>query len=86
MGKLGNVKSVNSKKINNISDACSICFKENIKIYREPYGLNHFRIVIDYDGRKKAGEEIYDVKSDANRLSKKIFDLYVNIATKILDR
>jgi hypothetical protein len=80
------MKDASPKKINSISEATSICFKENIKIVREIVGKSQFRIVIDYNGRKKVGQELYHVDGDQKKLNKKILELYVSIANNIQNR
>lgn len=66
-----------------ISDACGICFKQNIKITREIVSTQEFVIVIDYDGRKKVGTMRYHVTRDKQKLDNKIKELYVQIAEQI---
>ena len=69
-----------------ISDACSICFNNNVFVYRVPIGNDSMKIEVDYDGRKKLGSEIYKWKTDQKEMNEKIYELYVTIAKQIQNR
>lgn len=69
-----------------ISDACSICFKHNVFVYRVPISNDSMKIEVDYDGRKKLGSEIYKWKTDQKEMNEKIYELYVTIARQIQNR
>lgn len=66
-----------------ISEACSVCFKKNIKIYRVPINTTQFIIELNYDGRIKRGTETYDAKKDQQKMSDVIRKMYVTIALSI---
>lgn len=63
-----------------------VCIRNNIKVYPIIYDLNHLKIEIDYDGRKKQGEEIYNWKTQQKQLQKKIIELYEILARNIQGR
>jgi len=63
-----------------------VCIRNNIKVYPIIYDLNHLKIEIDYDGRKKQGEEIYNWKTQQKQLQKKIIELYEILAQNIQSR
>lgn len=63
-----------------------VCIRNNIKVYPIIYDLNHLKIEIDYDGRKKQGEEIYNWKTQQKQLQKKIIELYEILARNIQSR
>jgi hypothetical protein len=63
-----------------------VCIRNNIKVYPIIYDLNHLKIEIDYDGRKKQGEEIYNWKTEQKKLQKKIIELYEILAQNIQSR
>jgi len=67
-------------------DAMVVCIRNNIKVYPIIYDLNHLKIEIDYDGRKKQGEEIYNWKTQQKQLQKKIIELYEILAQNIQSR
>lgn len=67
-------------------DAMVVCIRNNIKVYPIIYDLNHLKIEIDYDGRKKQGEEIYNWKTQQKQLQKKIIELYEILARNIQGR
>lgn len=67
-------------------DAMVVCIRNNIKVYPIIYDLNHLKIEIDYDGRKKQGEEIYNWKTEQKQLQKKIIELYEILARNIQGR
>jgi hypothetical protein len=63
-----------------------VCIRNNIKVYPIIYDLNHLKIEIDYDGRKKQGEEIYNWKTQQKQLQNKIIELYEILAQNIQSR
>ena len=67
-------------------DAMVVCIRNNIKVYPITYDLNHLKIEIDYDGRKKQGEEIYNWKTQQKELQNKIIELYEILARNIQSR
>jgi hypothetical protein len=67
-------------------DAMVVCIRNNIKVYPIIYDLNHLKIEIDYDGRKKQGEEIYNWKTQQKQLQNKIIELYEILAQNIQSR
>ena len=67
-------------------NAMVVCIRNNIKVYPIIYDLNHLKIEIDYDGRKKQGEEIYNWKTQQKQLQKKIIELYEILARNIQSR
>ncbi len=67
-------------------DAMVVCIRNNIKVYPIIYDLNHLKIEIDYDGRKKQGEEIYNWKTQQKQLQNKIIELYEILARNIQSR
>ena len=67
-------------------DAMVVCIRNNIKVYPIIYDLNHLKIEIDYDGRKKQGEEIYNWKTQQKQLQNKIIELYEILARNIQRR
>jgi hypothetical protein len=44
------------------------------------------KIEIDYKGRKKLGTEVYKWRTDKDKMTEKIQELYVTIAKQIQDR
>ena len=68
------------------NDAMVVCIRNNIKVYPIIYDLNHLKIEIDYDGRKKQGEEIYNWKTQQKQLQNKIIELYEILARNIQGR
>jgi len=68
------------------NDAMVVCIRNNIKVYPIIYDLNHLKIEIDYDGRKKQGEEIYNWKTQQKQLQNKIIELYEILAQNIQSR
>jgi len=72
--------------LENIGECMSICLQNNIKVYPIPYDLNHLKIEVDYDGRKKQGEEIYNWKTQQKQLQDKIIQLYEILARNIQSR
>lgn len=69
-----------------ISEACSVCFKNNIKIYRVPINTTQFIIELNYDGRIKRGTETYSATKDQQKMSDVIRRMYVTIASSILSK
>ena len=63
-----------------------VCIRNNIKVYPIIYDLNHLKIEVDYDGRKKQGEEIYNWKTQQKQLQNKIIELYEILARNIQSR
>jgi hypothetical protein len=63
--------------------AIVVCIRNNIKVYPVIHDLNHLKIEIDYDGRKKKGEEIYNWKTQQKELQNKIIELYEILAKNI---
>lgn len=74
--------------LNNISEYMSLCFHNNVKVYPVVYDLHHLKIEVDYNGRKKQGEVIYNWKSktEQKQMQKKICELYETIARNIQSR
>jgi len=68
------------------NDAMVVCIRNNIKVYPIIYDLNHLKIEIDYDGRKKQGKEIYNWKTQQKQLQNKIIELYEILAKNIQSR
>jgi hypothetical protein len=68
------------------NDAMVVCIRNNIKVYPIIYDLNHLKIEVDYDGRKKQGEEIYNWKTQQKQLQNKIIELYEILAKNIQSR
>lgn len=62
------------------------CIRNNVKIYPVMYDKYHFKIEIDYDGRKKQGSEMYKWKTEQKQLLQKIKELYENIGQNIQSR
>lgn len=62
------------------------CIRNNIKVYPIIYDLNHLKIEVDYDGRKKQGEEIYNWRTQQKKLQNKIIELYEELGKKIQSR
>jgi len=67
-------------------DATRICFKERVFIYRVPISNDSMKIEIDYKGKKKLGTEIYNWKTDQDKMDNKIKELYETIAKQIQNR
>lgn len=66
--------------------AIVVCIRNNIKVYPVVYDLNHLKIEVDYDGRKKQGQEIYNWKTQQKQLQNKIIELYEILARNIQGR
>jgi len=79
------MKNVDSDYISFV-EATQLCFRNRIYIYRVPIGLDSMKIEIDYDGRKKLGTEVYKWKTDQQKMSDRVHELYVSIARQIRDR
>tara|TARA_R110000803_G_scaffold25234_1_gene60273 strand:+ start:6057 stop:6296 length:240 start_codon:yes stop_codon:yes gene_type:complete len=79
------MKNVNSDYLS-LVDATRICFKKSIFIYRVPISNDSMKIEIDYKGRKKLGTEVYKWRTDKDKMTEKIQELYVTIAKQIQDR
>ena len=56
-------------------NAMVVCTRNNIKVYPIIYDLNHLKIEVDYGGRKKQGEEIYNWKKKKNQKKKKLMKI-----------
>jgi hypothetical protein len=67
-------------------NAMVVCTRNNIKVYPIIYDLNHLKIEVDYGGRKKQGEEIYNWKTQQKELQNKIIELYEILARNIQSR
>ncbi len=62
------------------------CFNNNIKIYPVVHDRQHFKIEIDFAGRKKLGKETYNWKTQQKELQHKIKELYYEIYKRIQNR
>jgi len=62
------------------------CIRNNIKVYPIIHDLNYLKIEVDYDGRKKQGEEIYNWRTQQKKLQNKIIELYEELGKKIQSR
>jgi hypothetical protein len=71
---------------NDISNVMHECFDNDIKIYPVVYDKLHFKIEIDFAGRKKLGKEKYNWKTQQKELQKKINELYYEIHKRIQKR
>ena len=76
-------KSYNFK---DISEIMSKVFEHNIKIYPKVYDKKHFKIEIDFNGRKKLGDIIYNWKTEQKEMQEKIRELYLEIYERIQKR
>lgn len=63
-----------------------VCIRNNVKVYPVVYDLNNLKIEVDYNGRKKQGNETYNWKTEQKELQKKIKEIYENIGRKIQRR
>ena len=72
--------------LENISEAMSICFKNNVKVYPIVFDQNHLKVEVDYNGRKKQTEAKYNWKTQQKELQNKIKELYEAAAKKIQSR
>ena len=61
-------------------------FEHNIKIYPVVYDRLHFKIEIDFDGRKKRGDVMYNWKTEQKQMQEKIRELYLEIYERIQTR
>tara|TARA_R100001509_G_scaffold154868_1_gene116824 strand:+ start:105 stop:305 length:201 start_codon:yes stop_codon:yes gene_type:complete len=61
-------------------------FEHNIKIYPKVYDKKHFKIEIDFNGRKKLGDIIYNWKTEQKEMQEKIRELYLEIYERIQTR
>ena len=61
-------------------------FEHDIKIYPKVYDKKHFKIEIDFSGRKKLGTRIYNWKTEQKEMQQKIRDLYLQIYERIQKR
>jgi hypothetical protein len=66
-----------------IHEAMSICFKNDIKVYPVIESKQSLRIEINYKGKKKKGNQIFNVYSEQKQLQKKMAELYFTLAKKI---
>ncbi len=64
----------------------SLCFKNNIKVYPILYDKSCFKIQVNYNGRKKTGDDKYNWRTQQNKMQDKIGELYETIGKKIQDR
>lgn len=63
-----------------------VCIRNNVKVYPVVYDLNNLKIEVDYNGRKKQGNETYNWKTEQKELQNKIKEIYENIGRKIQRR
>tara|TARA_R100000353_G_scaffold174249_1_gene141797 strand:- start:822 stop:1052 length:231 start_codon:yes stop_codon:yes gene_type:complete len=67
----------------NIHEVMKVCFDNDIKIYPVIYDKNHLQLEINYKGKIKRGQELYNQKTDQKKLQEKIGDLYYHISEKL---
>jgi hypothetical protein len=62
------------------------CLKNNVLVYPVVYDLNHFKVEVDYNGRKKQTERKYNWKLEQKELQEKIKELYEAAGKRIQSR
>ncbi|MAL08332.1 MAG: hypothetical protein CMF74_01535 [Maricaulis sp.] len=67
----------------NVHEVMKVCFDNDIKIYPVIYDKNHLQLEINYKGKKKRGQELYNQKTDQKKMQQKIGDLYYHISEKL---